>query len=307
MSVNAYGIQVGPLFIRFYGLLIVGGLILAAIVAAWMAKRDDRDPDDLWGGLTWALVPGIIGARLWYVLFPSEAAVERGFTTAWMLTHPLDLTNGPLAIWNGGLGIFGAVIGGVLGVWLYTRRHKLDFWAWMDIGAVVLPLGQAIGRWGNFINKELYGKPTTLPWGITIPASGRTGIYTNMLTYPASTRFHPIFLYESVWNALTMVILLFMWLNWRRRFKRGDFLLMYVVSYSTIRFLLEFLRVDSTLVGVVNVSQAFTAAAGLIALAVLFWRHRAGSSAPFYENNPGQHPESEEDTEDGPDQPQVEA
>ena len=287
MSIDSIGIHVGPLYIRFYGLLIVGGLILAASIAAWMAKRDGRDPDDLWGGLTWALIPGIVGARLWYVFFPTQATIDRGFTTAWMLTHPLDLTNGPLAIWTGGLGIFGAVLGGVLGVWLYTRRHKLNFWVWMDIGAVVLPLGQAIGRWGNFINKELYGTPTTLPWGLTIPAANRTGEYTNLLLYPLDTRFHPIFLYESIWNALSMVILLFMWLNWRRRFKRGDFLLMYLVSYSTIRFLLELLRADSTMVGAINFSLTFAGAAGVIALAILLWRHRPGASGAFYEANPG--------------------
>ncbi len=289
MSVDAFGIHLGPLYIRFYGLLIVGGLLLAASIAAWMAKRDNQDPDHIWGGLTWALIPGLIGARLWYVFFPSQAMVERGFTTEWFLTHPFDLTNGPLAVWTGGLGIFGAVIGGILGILIYVRRNHLDFWAWIDIGAIVLPLGQAIGRWGNFINHELYGPPTTLPWGITIPAASRTAEYTNLMIYPVDTLFHPIFLYESVWNALTMVILLYLWLTARQRFKRGDFLLLYVVSYSIIRFLLEFLRIDVTLVGSVNVSQVTTAVAGLAALGVLIWRHRPGASGEgYYASRPGQ-------------------
>ncbi len=282
MSIEATGIHLGPLFIRFYGLLIVGGLLLAASLAAWMAKRDGRDPDHIWGGLTWALIPGIIGARLWFIFFPSKAMVEQGFTPEWFLTHPFDLTNGPLAIWNGGLGIFGAVIGGVIGIVLYARRNHQPFWEWIDIGAIALPIGQAVGRWGNFINQELYGGPTNLPWGITIAAPFRTDQYIDLASYPLNTRFHPIFLYESVWNALTVVVLLYLWLTVRHRFKKGDFLLMYVVSYSLIRFLLEFLRVDVTLVGAINVSQTVTGLAGLAALAILVFRHVRDRAPDWY-------------------------
>lgn len=287
MSIDAFGIHLGPLYIRFYGLLIVGGLLLAASLAAWMARRDGRDPDHVWGGLTWALIPGIIGARLWFIFFPSIAMVERGFTPGWFLTHPFDLTNGPFAIWSGGLGIFGAVIGGLIGIALYGRRNHLSTLDWLDIGAVALPLGQAVGRWGNFVNQELYGDPTTLPWGITIDAAYRIAPYQDMVAYPPDTLFHPIFLYESLWNALSVVIMLFLWLYLRDRFKRGDFLLIYVVSYSTIRFLLEFLRIDVTLVSAINVSQVVTALAGAAALAVLLWRHRPNASPDgYYAGNP---------------------
>ena len=289
MSVDAFGFHLGPLYLRFYGLLIVGGLLLAASLSAWMAKRDGRDPDHVWGALTWALIPGIIGARLWFVFFPSSEMVERGFTTGWFLTHPFDMVNGPLAIWNGGLGIFGAVIGGVIGIVVYTRRNRLAFAEWIDIGAIALPLGQAIGRWGNFVNQELYGYPTTLPWGITIDRFARVGEYQDMLAYPPETLFHPIFLYESLWNALTTVLLLYLWLNFRRRFKPGDFLLAYLVSYSIIRFALEFLRIDVTLVSVINVSQATTLLAGGAALALLLWRHRpAVVRRGMYRTNPGE-------------------
>lgn len=292
MSVDAFGIHLGPLYIRFYGLLIVGGLLLAASLAAWMAQRDGRDPDHVWGGLTWALIPGIIGARLWFVFFPSSEIVARGFTTEWFLTHPFDLTNGPFAIWSGGLGIFGAVIGGLLGIVLYMRRYHLPLWKWVDIAAIALPVGQAVGRWGNFINQELYGVPTTLPWGLRIDAIHRTGPYTDLSQYPLDTLFHPIFLYESIWNALTVIVLLYLWLNLRRRFRPGDFLLLYVMSYSLIRFLLEFLRVDVTLVGAINVSQTVTAAAGLAALIVFVLRRRKPVPSPeaehVYQSNPGE-------------------
>ncbi len=288
MSIDSFGIHLGPLYLRYYGMLIVGGLLLAAVLAAWMARKDGRDPDHVWGGLTWTLIPGIIGARLWFVFFPSKEMVERGFTPGWFLSHPLDLTNGPLAIWSGGLGIFGAVIGGIVGILLYTRRHHLNLWEWLDIGAIVLPLGQAIGRWGNFVNQELWGIPTTLPWGVTIERFARIGEYRDMLAYPPETRFHPIFLYESLWNALTVVVLLYLWLNHRKRFRKGDFLLLYLVSYGVIRFLLEFLRVDVTLIGTVNVSQAVSLAGIALALLVFFWRRRAAPAAGRYATIPGE-------------------
>jgi phosphatidylglycerol:prolipoprotein diacylglycerol transferase len=288
MSVDSFGIHLGPLYIRFYGLLIVGGLLLAANLAAWMARRDGRDPDHVWGALTWALIPAIIGARLWFVFFPSVEMVERGFDAQWYLTHPFDLTNGPLAIWNGGLGIFGAVVGGILGIVIYVRRTHIPFPEWIDIGAIVLPLGQAVGRWGNFVNQELYGQPTTLPWGITIERFGRVGEYQDLIVYPLDTKFHPIFLYESLWNALSVVVLVFLWLNYRTRFKKGDFLLLYISSYSIIRFLLELLRIDVTLVNQLNVSQMVTALAGVAALALFLWRHRPGGARQgHYEHNPG--------------------
>lgn len=286
MSVDAFGIHLGPLYLRFYGMLIVGGLLLAASLSAWMARRDDRDPEHVWGALTWALVPGIIGARLWYVFFPSKEMVERGFTTGWFLANPFDMVNGPLAIWNGGLGIFGAVIGGVLGVLIYARRNRLAFPEWIDLGAVTLPLGQAIGRWGNFVNQELYGYPTTLPWGIPIDRYARVGEYQDMLTYPPETLFHPIFLYESLWNALATVVLLYIWLNYRKRFRPGDFLLLYALSYSFIRFVLEFLRIDVTLIGGINVSQVTALLFGGAALLLLLWRMRG--RARRYSSNPGE-------------------
>ena len=128
---------------------------------------------------------GVVGARLYHVLTPSPST---GITPAWYFAHPLEI----LAIWNGGLGIYGALVGGALGLWLYTRRHRLDFWAWLDIAAPAIPLGQAIGRWGNFVNQELYGAPTTLPWAIYIPPEKR------LPGYAAFAYYHPTFLYESL-------------------------------------------------------------------------------------------------------------
>jgi phosphatidylglycerol:prolipoprotein diacylglycerol transferase len=223
MNIDRRGLEIGPFdflgltmnpTFHWYGLIIVTGILAAAMVAAWMARRDDKDPDHVWNGVLWVVIVGVIFARLWHVLFPSITSVEEGRTAQWYLTHPFDFNNGPFIIWSGGLSVFGAVLGGALGIALYAYRKKLDMLSWLDVGAVVVPLGQAIGRWGNFANEELYGKPTSLPWGLKIE--------NPPVQYAGHTRFHPLFLYESLWSLITFCVLLWVWLRFRDRLKRGD-------------------------------------------------------------------------------------
>jgi phosphatidylglycerol:prolipoprotein diacylglycerol transferase len=156
LVIDHYGIQLGPLYIRFYGIILMTGALAGAWLASREAQRRGRDPQHIWDALMWVLIPGVIGARLYHVLTPSPSM---GITPLWYLQNPLEI----LAIWKGGLGIYGALAGGSLGLWLYTQRNKLDFWAWLDIAAPGLALAQAIGRWGNFVNQELYGAPTSVP------------------------------------------------------------------------------------------------------------------------------------------------
>ena len=196
MNIDRRGLEIGPIEIfgltlnptfHWYGLLIVLGIALAALLAAWMAKRDDKDPDVVWDGLLWVVALGVIFARAWHVLFPSISMVEAGRDTAWYLRHFFDLNEGPLVLWRGGLSIFGAVIGGVLGVMLYAWRRRIDLLAWLDTGAVVLPLGQAIGRWGNYVNEELYGTPTDLPWACASATRRRNTRHIRTFTRCSST------------------------------------------------------------------------------------------------------------------------
>ena len=175
--------------LRYYGIILVVAMLVAANVAARLARRSGRDPEHIWGALTWAIIPAIIGARLWFVFFPPAALVDQGVTTTWMLQNFFDTQSGAIAIWSGGLGIFGAVGGGLLGVWIYLRRNNLMPGPWLDIAAVALPLGQAIGRWANFVNQELYGTPTDLPWGISIDAASRIEPYRSLVEYPLETGF----------------------------------------------------------------------------------------------------------------------
>jgi phosphatidylglycerol:prolipoprotein diacylglycerol transferase len=279
--------------LRYYGLIIVLGMLVAAVIAARLAKRAGYDPEHVWGGLTWAIIPGIIAARLWFVVFPpatltagcaTEATTDVCRDLGWFLQNIGDLQNGPLAIWSGGLGIFGAVLGGLLGVYLYVRRHKLTLGRWLDIAAIALPVGQAIGRWANFVNQELYGSVTTLPWGITIESAKRVAPYTSTVEYPvATTLFHPLFLYESLWSVLAFIVLLNLFLRQRHRFMPGDFFLLYLIQYSFVRFLLEFLRVEVAYVPgtTLNSSQTATAIGFVVALLVFLYRHTRPSAATY--------------------------
>ena len=133
--------------IHFYGIIIIGGVIAGAFLSRKEAKRRGLDPDIIWDMLVYLLIGGVLGARLWHIFSPPPTSLEQGITTVYYLTHPLAA----IAIWNGGLGIPGAIIGGAIAMLIYTRKHKLDFAVWADIAAPGIALGQAIGRWGNFL------------------------------------------------------------------------------------------------------------------------------------------------------------
>lgn len=260
------GFYVGPVFIYYYGIILMLGAVAASYLAEREARRRGQNGELVWDALIWVLIAGIVGARLWHIFTPPPSMVEQGITTKFYLTHPLD------ALWirRGGLGIPGAVIGGVVALYWFCRRRKLNFAEWADIAAPALALGQAIGRWGNFTNQELYGAPTSLPWGITIQyAPG----------YPPETRFHPLFLYESLWNLANMFLLLWLARRFSDRLKVGDLFLVYLIIYPLGRFLLEFMRLDSALVGGININQTIMVVVALQAAGVLYWRHRKAVSA----------------------------
>lgn len=258
------GFQVGPLFIRFYGIIIMLGAIAGAFMAEREARRRGVNSEMVWDGLIWVLVGGIVGARIWHILTPPPSMVDAGITTAFYLTHPLDA----LAIWNGGLGIPGAVIGGALALYFFCRKYKISYSLWADIAVPGLALGQAIGRWGNFINQELYGAPSNLPWAITIDPMYR------LPEYQVVARYHPLFLYESLWNFLNLGVLLWLGRKYSGKLKDGDLFLIYLIGYPVGRYLLEFLRLDASQIAGINANQTVMAVVALAAAALLIWRHR---------------------------------
>jgi phosphatidylglycerol:prolipoprotein diacylglycerol transferase len=204
----------------------------------WLTDAPWRqwNPDHVWNGLLLILILALIGARLYHILTPSPSMAAVG------INSPLDYLRDPYQMLNfrgGGLGIYGGIAGGLLGLIIYTRRNHLSTLGWADLAVVGLALGQAIGRWGNFFNQELYGRPTDVPWAITIDPVYR------LPDYAAFETFHPSFLYESLWSLLTFFVLL--WLARRRSdsLLRGELMALYLIAYAVGRSLIELVRLDS--------------------------------------------------------------
>lgn len=238
------------------------------IEEGWLENAPWRvwNPEHVWGGVGWALVLGVIGARLYHVLTPSPSMEAVG------IFSPLDYFRNPyqlINLRNGGLGIYGGIAGGVLGLWIYTRRHRLPSLAWADMAAVGMALGQVFGRWGNYFNQELYGRPTNLPWGIIIEPAYRLPAYSEY------SRFHPAFLYESLWSLLTFLVLLTLARRYAHKLLTGDLMALYLVMYAIGRSLLEMVRLDSRLLNLgglqLNMAVA-TFVSLLVAVVMIIWR-----------------------------------
>ncbi|HEV2887641.1 MAG TPA: prolipoprotein diacylglyceryl transferase [Jatrophihabitans sp.] len=227
-------IRLGVLSIHLYALCIVAGIL----VALWLTDRRWRARGGAKGQVGdvagWAVLFGIVGGRLYHVITDPELYFASG-------KHPLDAVK----IWDGGLGIWGAIALGALGAWIGCRRHQMDFGAFADAAAPGVLLAQAIGRWGNWFNNELYGRATTLPWKLQIheldvvsgKASRDAAGHAIVLGY-----YHPTFLYEMLWSLAVFALLL--WLDHRRLLGRGQVLALYVMGYTFGRFFIEALRAD---------------------------------------------------------------
>ena len=260
---NAIYVNGNPL-IYYYGIILMSGVVFASLLAAHLAKKRGENPDFIWDILPWMVVAGVIGARLWHIFTPPPSMVEQGITTKYYLTNPLAAID----LRRGGLGIPGAVIGGFLAAYFYCKKKKEDLWKWTDIIIPALPLGQAIGRFGNFVNQELYGAPTDLPWGIFIDIQHR------LTEYIEYTHYHPIFLYEALWNFGTVGLLIWIGNKFKKKLKNGDLFLIYLITYPMIRILLDFLRLDASEIGGLNANQSFMVIILLVSAVTLFLRHR---------------------------------
>jgi phosphatidylglycerol:prolipoprotein diacylglycerol transferase len=251
--------QIGPIAVYWYGIFIVTGILAATYLSTYTARLFGENPELVWDAVVWVVLLGVIGARLYHVLTPPPSmGVDRWY----YFRHPLEI----LATWKGGLGIYGAVAGGALGLYIVVRRAKRDMWRWMDIIVPGLVLAQAIGRWGNFVNQELYGLPTDLPWGIYIEPEYR------LEGFEMYERFHPTFLYESIWNLATSIILVYLIWRHRERLIPGIITGIYFISYSTIRFLLEFIRLDSPAIGTISIAQIVALCVIAVWTGLILWR-----------------------------------
>ena len=250
-----YIFKLGAFGLRWYSVLIAAGVIMGTWVASIEAKRRNESTDHVFNIVLLALPLALIGARTYHVI------------DQWNIVYKHDPFR-VLLINEGGIGIYGAVAGGILAVFIYCKVKKLPVTRWLDIGAPALILGQAIGRWGNFFNEELYGAPTNLPWAIYVPPDKR------ILGYEGYNNFHPLFLYESLLNLAAFAALMYVGRRFHARLKTGDLGLMYGLFYGSIRLGLENLRIGNWLVnGQVPVATIISGTAVVICGGALLYRH----------------------------------
>ena len=216
---------VGPVPLRAYGIIIAVGMVVALTWASRRYAGRGGDPDLLFDSALWAIPLGIVGARLYHVITSPDQYFGPGGDPwqAWQ-------------IWRGGLGIWGAVALGAVGAWIGARRAGARLGPVADSLAPALLVGQAIGRWGNWFNQELFGAPTSAPWGLRIDALHMPP------GYPPGTLFHPTFLYECLWNLAGAALIV--WLEKRLRFKAGQVFALYLMVYTAGRVWIEALRID---------------------------------------------------------------
>lgn len=241
--------EYGPIQIRFYGLMYV----IAILVGSFLIKKEVKrrgvklTDDDVMNFILWTVIGGIIGARVYYVIFNLN----------YYLANPKEIP----AIWHGGLAFHGGLIGGVIFAYIYLKRHKIKFWIMADIAAPVIILGQAFGRFGNFMNGDAHGMPTTMPWGIIFPSESIAGS-----EFP-DIPLHPVMLYEM---AINLSIFLFLWFGLRKRkYKDGFIFAVYLILYSIGRFIVENFRADSLMLGQLRTAQVVSITVAVIVLACI--------------------------------------
>ncbi|MBL8089455.1 MAG: prolipoprotein diacylglyceryl transferase [Anaerolineales bacterium] len=246
------------------GILIAFAIACGALLSAYQAKRFNHDPEIIYYLFLPLTIWGLIGARLWHIFTPPLSSVQLGLTTQHYLSHPVDA----LALWLGGFGIPGAILGGTLALYLFCRKYGQPFWNLADILAPAFLLAQIIGRFTNYLNQELYGLPTNLPWAIFIDSAHRLSGYEMVEFY------HPLFAYEMILNSINFILLLWLGRKFSSILNAGDLFLFYLAFYSLIRFGLEFLRLDSSLINGININQVFFILLFLLTSGFLLWRHR---------------------------------
>jgi phosphatidylglycerol---prolipoprotein diacylglyceryl transferase len=265
--IDPIALHLGPISIHWYGIIMATAILAAAVLGTAEARRRGEDAEVGWSLLLWATAGGVIGARIYHVIH------QWNFYSA----NPSLIPQ----VWNGGLGIPGAVAGGAAAIWLATRWQKLPTGRWFDIFVMALPLGQAIGRLGNFVNQELYGPPTTLPWGIPIAAAHRVPEWANLNLYPeATTRFHPLFAYEAIGSLLTLGAMIWISRRFAARLFDGDMLLIYIMFYGVSRSYLETFRVENWIIAGVPTATWLGLGGFVLAGGFLILRHARGWGTP---------------------------
>lgn len=252
---NPIAFELGSLSVHWYGVIMASAVLIGLLLGTKEAERRRIDPELILDLVIWAIPFAIIGARTYYVLFKWDYYSQ----------YPSQI----IAVWNGGLAIHGALIGAIITAIIFTKKNKITFWQLADIAAPSLILGQAIGRWGNFMNQEAHGRAVSrsflenlqLPYWI-IEQMNINGTY-----------YHPTFFYESVWNILIFIFLFFYWKK-QNFLKSGEVFLSYLALYSLGRYFIEGMRTDSLMFGSLRVAQLISIAIILLAIGISYYRRK---------------------------------
>ena len=256
------------LTLRWYGVIVMTGVIIGSLIAERELRRRGENGDRIWDALIWLLPVGILGARLWFVV----NAILGGNRS--YIEDPASI----IRIWEGGLHIFGGFLFGAVALLLYLRQNKLDPWLFFDAAGPAVLIGQGIGRIANFINQELYGPPTTLPWGIPIQAEHRLVQYRDLNLFPVeTTRFHPTFAYEMLWNFAAAGLLLWLSRRYRENIKPGTLFAGWLLLAGFGRLLIEFFRPDRPKIPELGISYTsiFSALMAITGAVMLMVRYKA--------------------------------
>jgi prolipoprotein diacylglyceryl transferase len=254
--------------LRWYGVIVMIGVVVGALIVERELKRRGENSDRIWDALIWVLPAGIIGARLWYVFNASLGGDSSYFE------NPASI----IRVWEGGLHIFGGFLFGSVALLLYLRLNKLDPWLFLDAAGPAALVGQGIGRIANFINQELYGPPTTLPWGIPISGEHRLAQYKDLNLFPVeTTRFHPTFAYEMLWNFASAGLLLWLSRRYKEDLKPGALFASWLVLAGVGRVIIEFFRPDQPKIAALGISYSsiFAALMAIAGAVLLMARYKA--------------------------------
>jgi phosphatidylglycerol---prolipoprotein diacylglyceryl transferase len=262
--------------LRWYGVIVMIGVVVGALIVERGLKARGEKGDRIWDALIWVLPAGIIGARLWYVMNATLGG-NRSY-----IENPASM----IRVWEGGLHIFGGFLFGTIALLLYLRQNKLDPWLFLDAAGPAALIGQGIGRIANFINQELYGPPTDLPWGIPISAEHRLPQYQDLNLFPVeTTRFHPTFAYELLWNFASAGLLLWLSRRYKEDLKPGALFGGWLVLAGVGRVIIEFFRPDQPKIPSLGISySSIFAALMAIAGAVLLMARYKVINIKFAEN-----------------------
>ena len=271
-TIRLFGLEF-PL--RWYGVIVMTGVIIGSLIVEREIRRRGENGERIWDALIWVLPIGIIGARLWFVLNATLGG------NRFYIENPASI----IRIWEGGLHIFGGFLFGAAALLYYLRQNKLDPWLFLDSAGPAMLIGQGIGRIANFINQELYGPPTTLPWGIPISGDHRLPQFP-VSQYPFdTTRFHPTFAYEMLWNFAAAGLLLWLSRRYEKDLKPGTLFAGWLIFAGIGRVIIEFFRPDQPKIPELGISySSIFAALMAIAGAVLLMARYRSINVSFAEN-----------------------